>query len=181
MLKVAAGEGAYGARLITTEPIRAGEPFSGIERYRVVREATYQTIQIGRHEHVEELSVLAYMNHSCRPNVVVHTGHLRCYATRDVGAGDELTFFYPSTEWDMARPFVCRCGAPECIQLVAGARYLSLNVLSRYFVNQHIHQFARESLRSELWVGQGVWDGAELRGVAEVTSLEPSDGRALDG
>jgi len=62
------------------------------------------------------------------------------FALRDIGAGEELTCFYPSTEWDMVRPFVCRCGAPHCVRFVTGARYLSADVLGRHFVNAHIRR-----------------------------------------
>lgn len=35
----------------------------------------------------------------------------RAEALRDIKEGDVLEFFYPSTEWDMAQPFECSCGA----------------------------------------------------------------------
>jgi hypothetical protein len=40
----------------------------------------------------------------------------------------------------MDRPFICLCGAPQCVRLVAGAKYLSIDTLSRYFVNPHIRE-----------------------------------------
>ena len=36
---------------------------------------------------------------------------MRLTALRPISEGDELTFFYPSTEWAMAEPFECGCGA----------------------------------------------------------------------
>jgi hypothetical protein len=146
MLQVIEGNSPYGAQLITDSPIARGELFFRMEHYRVVKEPTYQTIQTGVAEHVEELGVLAYLNHSCRPNVVVHTGQMACYAARDIATGEELSFFYPSTEWEMARPFICLCGAPECIRMVTGARHIPLDVLSRYFINEHIRQLIQSSL-----------------------------------
>jgi hypothetical protein len=59
-------------------------------------------------------------------------------AIRDIEPGEELTFFYPSTEWDMSTPFQCLCGSSQCLKRITGARYLPLNVLGRYFINQHI-------------------------------------------
>ncbi len=61
-------------------------------------------------------------------------------ATRDLAPGDELTFFYPSTEWEMSSPFICLCGAANCIHVVAGARFLPLSTLEHHFLNQHIRQ-----------------------------------------
>ncbi|KAB8242433.1 hypothetical protein BDV35DRAFT_366204 [Aspergillus flavus] len=42
---------------------------------------------------------------------------------RPLTVGDELTFFYPSTEWTMVQPFQCGCGAGlrRCLGRVAGA------------------------------------------------------------
>jgi len=142
MFQVEPGGSAYGARLIAATPCSAGQLVYRITHYQITRQPTYQTIQVGPDTHIEELGVLAYLNHACRPNVFVDTAALAVVAARDIAAGDELTFFYPSTEWDMARPFVCLCGAPECIRLVAGAKYLSLDTLSRYFINTHIRDMA---------------------------------------
>ncbi|MBI3242009.1 MAG: SET domain-containing protein-lysine N-methyltransferase [Chloroflexi bacterium] len=146
MIHVERGGSAYGARLITGEPYTRGQLIYRIEGYHLVRQPTYQTIQVGQDTHIEELGVLAYLNHSCQPNTIVDTTGLTITAARDIAVGEELTFFYPSTEWEMDRPFVCLCGAPQCVRLVAGAKYLSIDTLSRYFVNQHIREMAQASL-----------------------------------
>jgi hypothetical protein len=39
--------------------------------------------------------------------------------------GDELTFFYPSTEWNMAQPFDCHCESESCLGKVRGASELT--------------------------------------------------------
>ena len=146
MINLERGGSAYGARLITDEPCARGQLIYRITGHRIVRQPTYQTIQIGQEAHIEELGVLAYLNHSCRPNTIVDTTALTVTAARDIAAGEELTFFYPSTEWEMDRPFVCLCGAPQCVRLVAGAKYLSIDTLSRYFINRHIREMALASL-----------------------------------
>jgi hypothetical protein len=141
MLRVDHGS-AYGARLVTTEPCAAGQLIARLTGFRELREPTYRSIQIGPKTHVDDLGVLSYLNHSCRPNTIVDTAALTVTAARDIAAGEELTFFYPSTEWDMSRPFACLCGAPECIRTVTGAKYLPAETLERYFVNRHIRQMA---------------------------------------
>lgn len=139
--------GARGIYLTSEEPFAKGQLICTITDYTVSAEPTYQTIQVGENRHIENFGVLAYLNHSCRPNVIVDTVHLAVYAAQDICAGDELTFFYPSTEWDMARPFVCLCGVPGCIRLVAGARFLSIDMLSRYHINPHICAMMRVVLQ----------------------------------
>lgn len=146
MLKIENGGSPYGARLVTDQPIRSGELISSISGYRIVSKVTYQTVQISAHEHIEELGVLAYLNHSCQPNTIVDTTAFTVSAIRDIAAGEELNFFYPSTEWEMDRPFICLCGAPQCIRLVAGAKHLSIDTLQRYFINRHIREMAIAAL-----------------------------------
>ena len=146
MLTIERGGSAYGARLLTDEPFSRGQLIYRIAGYRLTHQPTYQTIQIGPDTHIEELGVLAYLNHSCQPNTLVNTIALTVTALRDIAAGEDLTFFYPSTEWEMDRPFVCLCGAPQCVRLVAGAKYLSIDALSRYFINQHIREMVLASL-----------------------------------
>lgn len=146
MLQVVPGSSAYGARLIVTQPLAAGQIIHQITDYRLTQQPTYQSIQIGLNRHIEELGVLVYLNHSCQPNTLVDTSTLTVQAIRPLAAGEELTFFYPSTEWEMDRPFICLCGAPQCVRLVAGAKYLSVDTLSRHFVNLHIRQMIQETL-----------------------------------
>ena len=146
MLKIISGGSAYGARLITDQRLQRGEVIYHISGHRVTEAATYQTIQVGREQHIEELGVIAYLNHSCQPNTLIDVARLDVIAVRDIAAGEELNFFYPSTEWEMDRPFSCLCGAPQCVRLVAGARYLSIDTLSRYFVYPHIREMIFETL-----------------------------------
>jgi hypothetical protein len=146
MLKTISGGSAYGARLITNQPYRRGDVIYHIEGHRFTEKPTYQTIQIGRAQHIEELGVIAYLNHSCQPNTIIDVARFEVIAVRNIAAGEELNFFYPSTEWEMDRPFICLCGAPQCVRLVAGAKYLSIDTLSRYFINQHIREMIFETL-----------------------------------
>jgi hypothetical protein len=138
--------GACGSHLVTDQPYRKGELIYKIDQYQIVSKPTYQTIQIGQDLHLEDLGIIAYMNHSCQPNTIIDTSSLTIRAIRDIAVGEDLSFFYPSTEWEMDRPFVCLCGAPQCIRLVAGARYLSIDVLRNYFVNQHIRELITSTL-----------------------------------
>jgi len=153
MLKVVAGPPQIGARLVADRPIRRGETFLRIRGQRIVKRPTYQTIQVGPARHALALGTLVNLNHSCRPNVVVDTTRMVCVAARDIRRGEELSYFYPSTEWVMARPFLCLCGAPACIRIVAGACHLSADVLARYFINRHI----RDMLTRELTAAAGRW------------------------
>ena len=152
-LEVVRSRGGAGARLVASEAIRARSPFFKISRPRYVDRPTYQTVQVGHARHALSLGILTFINHSCHPNVIVDTSRMLCWATRDIAGGEELSYFYPSTEWVMARPFLCLCGAANCIRIVAGARHLSTDVLARYFINEHI----RTMIGDELNASSHVW------------------------
>ena len=59
-------------------------------------------------------------------------------------AGEELTCFYPSTEWHMAQPFECRCGESVCRGQITGARDMSEKDLNSYWLNAHIEELLEE-------------------------------------
>lgn len=60
-------------------------------------------------------------------------------------AGEELTFFYPSTEFDMSQPFDCRCKVEECRGTITGAKDMSPEVLRQYWLNPHIEEMLHEA------------------------------------
>jgi len=59
-------------------------------------------------------------------------------------AGEELTFFYPSTEWDMAQGFDCFCGSVSCRGFIRGAKSMSLEQLQGMWLNAHIRKLLEE-------------------------------------
>ena len=62
------------------------------------------TLQVSEHEHIElGPAFLECVNHGCDPNVAFDVEHWVLRALRPVAPGDELVFFYPSTEWAMVR------------------------------------------------------------------------------
>lgn len=135
---------SYGSGLYANRPFAAGELIASFGDAAPAAHS-YLSVQIGRDQHVD-VHFLRHLNHACRPNTVLDTGSRSVSASRDIAAGEMLTFFYPSTEWEMSRPFLCQCGAPECIGIVTGARRLAPAVLGRYFVNRHIRDAVRDEL-----------------------------------
>ncbi len=131
--------------LTTKRAYKKGEIICPIPTANVYDKPNRFTVQIGRDRHVE-VKELSSMNHSCDPNTFLDTTRMLVFVARDIAAGEELTFFYPSTEWEMASPFICLCGAPNCIHVVAGARFLPLSILENHFLNRHIRELMIESL-----------------------------------
>jgi hypothetical protein len=134
----------YGARCVARRPLSQSEAI--VRLSGALTKQSYRTIQIDKYRHLEEPRILAFLNHSCHPTVLVDTSCLMVFAARDIVAGEELAFFYPSTEWKMVRPFICLCGSAHCLHYIAGARHLSLNTLDRHFINSHTRDLAMASL-----------------------------------
>jgi hypothetical protein len=132
------GDEQSGRRVVAIRTLHAGEvlaELSGAERVAV---PTRFTVQVDVDAHIDGLWQFTFLNHSCAPNVRIDTTAMTISATRDIAAGEELGYFYPSTEWRMAEPFDCHCGAAACVGRVTGAAELPADVLAQHWVNRHI-------------------------------------------
>jgi hypothetical protein len=133
--------------LTTRTAYKKGQIICPIPSESLYNKPNQFTVQIARERHVE-VKELSSMNHSCLPNTMLDTTRMLVFAARDIAPGEELTFFYPSTEWEMSAPFICLCGAPNCIHVVAGARFLPLSTLEQHFLNRHIRELMIELLNN---------------------------------
>jgi hypothetical protein len=119
----------------------AGDLLAPFDALRHHEAPSRMTVQVSETDHIElSPSWLAFINHSCEPNTRFDPALRALVAEREIAPGDELTFFYPSTEWDMATPFDCRCGALRCIGRIDGASRLGPSVLAGYWVSAHIRR-----------------------------------------
>ena len=97
---------------------------------RIVAAADRHTLQIAENEHLAAVADASgvhpawrFLNHACEPNACLDGRRL--IALFDLAPGDEVTFDYDTTEWDMAAPFACACGALSCRRTIRGYRHLS--------------------------------------------------------
>ena len=105
------------------------------------------TIQIAEGKHITLVpEVLQYVNHSCSPSAFFDTTSMVLISLRDIQPEDEITFFYPSTEWEMAEPFTCNCGSPACLEVINGASSLSVEILEKYKLTDFIREMIRRRL-----------------------------------
>ncbi|KAL2073583.1 hypothetical protein VTL71DRAFT_10909 [Oculimacula yallundae] len=129
--------------------------------------ATYATVQMGKNEHLNLNSDLVYINHSCEPSLLfdLSPGTLSILAAprRDkdgehgLSVGDELTFFYPSTEWDMAQGFDCFCGKKDCRGYISGAKNMKPEQLKGMWLNIYIKDLLVERDGTKSQSGQGTY------------------------
>ncbi|MFT4514260.1 MAG: hypothetical protein ACI89X_001028 [Planctomycetota bacterium] len=114
-----------------------------------ISKPTRFSVQVGEQEHVEPPSgagleeligehTWRYMNHSCEPNTAFRGRTL--IALRRIAPGDEVRFHYAATEYEMAEPFACQCGATACVGSLQGYRSLSPAQRSRLapFAQPHV-------------------------------------------
>ncbi len=127
---------------------RRGDFLCTFDARAILPEPTYLTIQTDIDTHILFApEFLQYCNHSCMPNIFFDTAAMQVVALRDISAGEELTFFYPSTEWLMAQPFQCLCGTVMCIGEVRGAAHLADEILQKYCLTEFIrHQLELDRL-----------------------------------
>lgn len=125
--------------LHTTVPFKAGSKIIAFSAGAIVHHPTYLTIQVADGEHITlQPEYLQYINHSCNPNVFFDTTTMQLVCIRAVEPGDELTFFYPSTEWNMVQPFHCFCEGTNCLRYIQGATHLTPDILAQYRLTNYI-------------------------------------------
>lgn len=118
------------------------EPFivvSELNHENILPTPTRYTVQIEEKQHMKlKPEYLQYTNHSCDPNVFFDLRKMVIISLRKIEKGEEITFFYPSTEWKMTEPFECCCGSKDCLRRIEGAVGLSKDILTKYRLNRYI-------------------------------------------
>jgi hypothetical protein len=133
--------------LFAAVAFQPGDVITKFSADKIQKYATYLTVQTDTNRHITlQPDFLQYINHSCSPNTFFNTSSMELVCLQPIQPGDEFTFFYPSTEWKMAQPFVCNCGTAACIQLINGASHLSVETLSKYKLTDFIRQQVRQKL-----------------------------------
>jgi hypothetical protein len=113
--------------LFAREPLAAGEPLVRFEGELVPTPSRF-SLQVGMGLHLRGSPEQpeALLNHACEPNARFDFSTLTLVALRELATGEEVTFNYLTSEWDIAVPFQCRCGAAGCFGLIRGYRHLSI-------------------------------------------------------
>ncbi|KAJ7249891.1 hypothetical protein C8J57DRAFT_1723735 [Mycena rebaudengoi] len=118
-----AGSGEFASFLRTLKDFSKGDILGYLNK-ATPNKKTYTSVQRGKGpgDNIEFNSTF--------PNIVVDltskdsaNWHIR--ALVDIEAGSIITFFYPSTEWEMTQPFECNCGAKSCLRRIQGAKILT--------------------------------------------------------
>lgn len=120
-------------RLIATQHIAAGTRLFHVEGHETETPSRH-SLQVGWNLHLDQSAARdpndrvarfywRYMNHSCDPATAIRDRDV--VALRALLPDDSITFDYNTTEYELADPFDCRCGAGHCVGVVRGARHLT--------------------------------------------------------
>lgn len=135
--------------LFSTQFFPVGAVLCAFSAREVLARPARLTLQTGSDQHILlQPEFLQYANHSCDPNIFFDTTNQQVRCLKNVQADDELTFFYPSTEWEMDEPFACHCGARACLREIQGAAFLSDEALCDYQLTDFIQQQRRAQART---------------------------------
>lgn len=127
--------------LFALRSYQPGDVIADFSAGTISAEPTYLTVQVGTSKHITlQPEFLQYINHSCDPNVFFDTTLMQLVALKPLQPEDEMTFFYPSTEWKMTQCFDCYCGSPHCLGEIKGAAYLSKESQEKYRFTDFIQQ-----------------------------------------
>ena len=125
--------------LFALRSFKKGDKISPLGAAFVSDKPSYLTVQTGNKTHIAlHPYFLQYINHGCDPNCFFDTTKGEVTALRDIEEGEEFTFFYPSTEWDMASPFQCYCNQPGCLGFINGASHIPEEIIKRYKLSDFI-------------------------------------------
>ncbi len=120
-------------RLISLKDFKKGSIICHFSAAEILDKPNRYTVQTGIDKHIILSPLyLEYVNHSCQPNCFFDTTNFQFICLQDITRGEEFTFFYPSTEWDMEESFDCQCHNPVCLGTIKGAKYLKKSEIDRY-------------------------------------------------
>ncbi|KAH0544596.1 hypothetical protein FGG08_001245 [Glutinoglossum americanum] len=147
LIKVVVRPEAFTSGAFSLVALPAGSFFTRIDSATLAPKA-YSSVQISRNEHIELNSDLIYCNHSCEPSLEFDMTkfEVRVGRNRNLKVGDALTFFYPSSEFQMAQSFQCECGAGDgiCKGWISGASQMGRQAMEGYWLNEHIEALLLE-------------------------------------
>lgn len=143
--KLEVKETRNGKSLFAIQEIIDGEILIRFEG-KVIRSPTKTSLQIDEGKHLEGFGEIDdFLNHSCDPNGHINFADLTFRALGDIKKGEEVTFNYLTSEWDMANKFECSCGSKNCFEHISGFRHLTLK--QKRSIEHSLSPFLKKKLK----------------------------------
>lgn len=130
--------------VITNVDILAGSLVVVGKPREVSKERTNMSFQVDVNSHVLLDDPAERLNHSCNPNLGVRLnsfGGYNFYARRDIEKGEELTWCYPTTEYESIAVPKCFCGSSNCLKQIKGWEYLPAEMKQEFKDQNFIPDF----------------------------------------
>lgn len=118
---------------------------------RFLDHPTRTSLQIEENKHQESTNPDAlenFLNHSCNPNGYINFEDLTYRAMRDIEDGEEITFDYLTTEYELSNPFKCECGSENCRGQIKGFKYLPLDEKRK--LEPYLSPYLKKKLEEEM-------------------------------
>jgi SET domain-containing protein len=131
-----------GNGLFATASIESGEVILASDGEKFNMPVVY-SYQIDDDIHTMGLGAL---NHECDPNCGIDEMTSNIVTLRAIVAGEELSFNYLTTEFDMASPFLCKCGSSQCYSYISGFSNLAKHEKERLIQMLPIATYLRDSI-----------------------------------
>lgn len=128
------------------------------------------TVQLSETKHVLCEGGPEFTAHSCNPNSKMvfddaSMNSVKLVSLQPIKQGALVSFNYCSTEWDMASPFPCKCGSPQCFGEIRGYK--------------HLNQEQRSKLQGSLSPYLLSKIAAQLTALPNITVVETEVGKAV--
>jgi hypothetical protein len=124
---------------ISTRSYQINDVICDFTARAIFKEPNRFTVQTGENKHILlSPEHLQYINHSCSPNAFFDVDNFKLIALRQIDEGDEITFFYPSSEWEMSEAFKCNCGETNCLGSISGAVNIPKTKINQYRLTKYI-------------------------------------------
>jgi hypothetical protein len=104
LIQVQHGDGEFSSRLVSLVALNPGAVLTKIEGAVPASQRAYSSVQVSENQDIELNSDLVYCNHSCDPSVIFDMAkfEIRVVPDKSLKKGDDVTYFYPSSEWYLA-------------------------------------------------------------------------------
>lgn len=135
------------AYIVCTNPIAPGEVLFKITGRLVPRPDRYSVQLAARIHLTPDGAPWSLVNHSCEPNAMIDCARQQIIALRPIPRGNEVSWNYLTTEWELSSPFHCTCASELCVGYIQGFRHLRL--LSRQLLLPLLSPFLRSRLLYE--------------------------------
>lgn len=139
-----------GKKLVATKTIKINEVILEFEK-NFVSEPNRYTLQIDENIHQSSTDPdLAenFINHSCAPNSFVDFSTLELKALRSISKGEDITYNYFTSDYEMEDAFECCCKSENCKKNIYGFKNLTLE--EKIELQDYLSPFLRSKLEAEL-------------------------------